>query len=141
MVEQSLQDQFTKVRDACLRVKSNCQGFNVAEELCMFVNFLKNDMSSLRSSAIIRKATKFVEKLEILADDLQYDESLIFIAEHSPTLPTAPTMSPPLVAKRKTINSNNNCHNDHKQTSRIAQQQPTTTIVSIIILQAISKKR
>ncbi|CAF2505528.1 unnamed protein product [Rotaria sp. Silwood2] len=121
VIEQSLQEQFIKVRDACLRVKSNCQGFNVAEELCMFVNFLKNDMSSLRSPSITRKAAKFVEKLEALADDLQDDDSLISIIEPPSTLGMHPPMSPPLAAKRKTANNNN------KQALKASQLQPTST--------------
>jgi hypothetical protein len=114
LIEQSLQEQFTKVRDACLRVKSTCQGFNVAEELCMFVNFLKNDTSSLRSSTVLRKATKFIEKLEMLADDLQYDDSLISIIERPPPSTLSPPMSPPVAAKRKTVNSNNNNNSSNK---------------------------
>jgi len=126
-IEQSLQEQFIKVRDACLRVKSNCQGFNVAEELCMFVNFLKNDMNSLRSATVTKKATKFVEKLEKLADELQYDDSLISIIEQ-PSV-SSPSMSPPVAAKRKTVNNNN-----HKQSLKASQQQQqqqtTSTVVS-----------
>lgn len=108
LIEQSLQDQFTKVREACLRVKSNCRGFNVAEELCMFVNFLKNDMSSLRSHSVKKRAEKFVEKLENLADDLQYDDSLTPIANPATTnAASAPaSMSPPIPKERKS-NSNN----------------------------------
>jgi len=110
-----------------LRVKSNCQGFNVAEELCMFVNFLKNDMNSLRSATVTKKATKFVEKLEKLADDLQYDDSLISIIEQ-PSV-SSPSMSPPDVVKRKTVNNNN-----HKQSLKASQQQQqqqtTSTVVS-----------
>jgi hypothetical protein len=125
LIEQSLQDQFTKVRDACLRVKRNCRGFNVAEELCMFVNFLKNDMSSLRSATVTKKATKFVEKLEMLADDLQYDDSLLSITEQPSTTASPPTMSPPLAAKRKTVNSN-------KQPLKAPQPQTTSAVVSKI---------
>ncbi|CAF3515400.1 unnamed protein product [Rotaria socialis] len=128
VIEQSLQEQFTKVRDACLRVRSNCQGFNVAEELCMFVNFLKNDMSSLRSTSVVKKAKKFVEKLETLSNELQYDDSLISIIEQPlSSIATHVTMSPPLAAKRKPINSNSNTHN-HKQPLKASQLQSNSTV-------------
>ena len=124
MIEEALQDQFYKVREGCLRVRSNCQGFNVAEELCMFVNFLKNDISSLRSPTVTRKATKFIEKLEKLADELQYDESIIFVIEQPPSpIP----ISPPTPAKRKTINNNNN---SSKQSSKTSQMQTISPSVS-----------
>ncbi|CAF0802097.1 unnamed protein product [Adineta ricciae] len=121
MIEEALQDQFYKVREGCLRVRSNCQGFNVAEELCIFVNFLKNDISSLRSPTVTRKATKFIEKLEKLADELQYDESLISVIEQ----PSSPIpISPPTPAKRKTINNNNNNNNTStRQSSKTSQMQ------------------
>jgi hypothetical protein len=100
----------------------------VAEELCMFVNFLKNDMNSLRSATVTKKATKFVEKLEKLADELQYDDSLISIIEQ-PSV-SSPSMSPPAVIKRKTGNNNN-----HKQSLKASQQQQTTsTVVSRVSL-------
>ena len=120
MIEQSLQDQFTKVRDACLRVKSNCRGFNVAEELCMFVSFLKNDTSSLRSTSVIKKAMKFVEKLEMLADELQDDDLMVSIIEPS----SSATMSPPLSTKRKTHS---------KPPSKAPQPAMTTTVVEDLI--------
>lgn len=127
MIEQSLQEQFSKVRDACLRVKKNCKGFNVAEELCIFVNFLKNDMNSLRSQTVVRKATKFVEKLEILADDLQNDDSLLSIIEPSSSSSVSTPMSPPLAAKRKTTNTTNNTSSKPSKTSQL----PTiSTVVS-----------
>jgi hypothetical protein len=128
VIEQSLQEQFTKVRDACLRVRKNCQGFNVAEELCMFVNFLKNDINSLRSQTVMKKATKFVEKLEMLADDLQNEDSLISLIE-SPPAALSSTRSPPLASKRKTVN-NNNSNSNHKQPSKGSQIQTTSTVVS-----------
>ncbi|CAF1019695.1 unnamed protein product [Rotaria sp. Silwood1] len=139
VIEQSLQEQFIKVRDACLRVKSNCQGFNVAEELCIFVNFLKNDMSSLRSPSVMRKASKFVEKLETLADDLQHDDSLISIIEPPSTLAIHPPTSPSPVAKRKTTSNNNNNSNNtynynHKQSLKATQLQPTSTVNDDLIL-------
>ncbi|CAF0898755.1 unnamed protein product [Rotaria sordida] len=139
VIEQSLQEQFTKVRDACLRVRSNCQGFNVAEELCIFVNFLKNDMSSLRSSSVKRKAAKFVEKLETLADDLQDDDSLISIIEPPSTSAIHPPMSPSVAAKRKTTNNNNNSNNNNtnnnnKQPLKPSQQQPTSIVNDDLIL-------
>lgn len=124
MIEQSLQDQFTKVRDACLRVKSNCRGFNVAEELCMFVNFLKNDTSSLRSTSVIKRALKFVDKLEMLADELQEDDSLISMIDPSSSTLISPTMSPPLATKRKTHS---------KQSSKAAPPALTNTVVEDLI--------
>jgi hypothetical protein len=135
VIEQSLQEQFTKVRDACLRVRKNCQGFNVAEELCMFVNFLKNDINSLRSQTVTKKATKFVEKLEMLADDLQNDDSLISIIESPSSSKLSPTMSPPPASKRKTVNNNNNnnnnnSNNNYKQSSKTSQLQSTSAVVS-----------
>lgn len=84
----------------------------------MFVNFLKNDMSSLRSATVTKKATKFIEKLEKLADELQYDDSLMSIIEPSSSSVLLPTMSPPLPTKRKTINNSNN----HKQSSKIVSR-------------------
>jgi hypothetical protein len=131
-IEQSLQEQFTKVRDACLRVRKNCEGFNVAEELCMFVNFLKNDVNSLRSPVVMRKATKFVEKLEMLADELQNDDSLISLIEPPPpsSVLSANTSSP-LAPKRKTVNNNNNTSNNNsKQPLKASQLQTTSTVVS-----------
>jgi hypothetical protein len=64
LIEQLLQEQLNKVR-----VQNNCQRFNVDEELCTFVKLLKNDMMSLRSTAVIHKATQFIENLEMLAND------------------------------------------------------------------------
>lgn len=115
-IEQSLQEQFTKVRDACLRVRKNCQGFNVAEELCIFVNFLKNDMNSLRSQSVVKRAKKFVEKLEALADQLQDEDSLISFAEPSST-------RAPAVTKGKTTN-NNNSNANQKSSTKVSQPQP-----------------
>ncbi|CAF1244189.1 unnamed protein product [Rotaria sp. Silwood1] len=69
LIEQLLQEQCNKVHDACIRVQSNCEGFNIAEELYTFINLLKNDLNKLRSPIVIHKATKFIEKLEILAND------------------------------------------------------------------------
>ncbi len=69
LIEQLLQEQFNKIHDACINVQRNCQGFNIAEELCTCISLLKNDMNSLRSSSVIRKATKFIEQLETLAND------------------------------------------------------------------------
>ncbi|CAF4358218.1 unnamed protein product [Rotaria magnacalcarata] len=68
-IEQLLQEQCDKVHDACMRVQSNCEGFNITEELCTFISLLKNDLNTLRSSAVILKAAKFIEKLETLAND------------------------------------------------------------------------
>ncbi|CAF1277166.1 unnamed protein product [Adineta steineri] len=131
-IEQSLQEQYLRVRDACLRVKSNCQGFNVAEELCMFVSYLKNDMSSLRSSTVTKKATKFVEKLEKLADDLQHDDSMISIIEQpSSTTTSSSTRSPPLPAVRKTVNNGNN--NNHKQSTKSSQLQTMSAVTDDLI--------
>jgi hypothetical protein len=127
LIEQSLQEQFTKVRDACLRVRKNCQGFNVAEELCIFVNFLKNDINSLRSQTVMKKAAKFVEKLETLADQLQNDDSLISLVEPLPSSVRSPAMSPPVAAKRKTANNNNS---NHKQSPKTSQPQITSAVVS-----------
>jgi hypothetical protein len=90
LIEQLLQEQFNKIHDACIHVQRNCQGFNVAEELCTFISLLKNDMNSLRSSSVIHKAKKFVQQLETLAND------------------SSITLSEPLhsvVNKRKTRNS------------------------------------
>ncbi len=123
-IEQSLQDQFSKVQDACIRVRRNCQGFNVAEELCMFVNFLKNDINSLRSPTVMKKATKFVDKLEKLADDLQNDDPLISFVEQ-PSAVVSPTVSPPLAAKRKTVPNSNS-----KQPVKASQQQTASSLVS-----------
>ncbi|CAF2727785.1 unnamed protein product [Rotaria sp. Silwood2] len=69
LIEQLLQEQCNKVHDACIRVQSNCEGFNIAEELYTFVSLLKNDLNKLRSPTVIHKAKKFIEKLEILAND------------------------------------------------------------------------
>jgi hypothetical protein len=69
LIEQLLQEQFNKVHDACMHVQRNCQGFNVAEELYTFISLLKTDMNSLRSSAVVQKATKFIQQLETLAND------------------------------------------------------------------------
>ena len=139
IIEKSLHEQFTKVYEACLRMKTNCQGFNVAEELCMFVNFLKNDINSLRSPAVIKKATKFVENLEKLANDLQDDDSLMSLNEHPSILVVNPAKSPPVAAKRKTINNNsmatgtanvnNTNSNYHQRQSSKATQQCTTSLV------------
>lgn len=135
-----MQEQFNKVREACLRVKRNCQGFNVAEELCMFVNFLKNDMSSLRSQSVVRKATKFVDKLEALSDDLQNDDSLISIIEQPISSTTNLSISPPIATKRKTLNNNNNSNpNGSKQASKVCQPQPTSvSSITIILTQLIN---
>jgi hypothetical protein len=83
VIEQSLQEQFNKVRDACLCVQNNCQSFNIAGELCVLVNLLKNDMNSFTSSSLINNVTKFIEKLEILAHT-----SSITRSKESPTLAT-----------------------------------------------------
>ena len=127
LIEQSLQEQFTKVRDACFRVRKNCQGFNVAEELCIFVNFLKNDMNSLRSQTVMKRATKFVEKLEALADQLQNDDSLISFVEPTAAAAAATTLSP-VAGKRKTNNSSSN--GNQRQSSKANQPQATSTVVS-----------
>ena len=121
LIEQSLQDQFTKVQDACLRVRKNCQGFNVAEELCIFVNFLKNDMNSLRSQTVIRRATKFVEKLEVLADQLQDEDSLISFVE--PSSIRSPTTSSPAVSRGKKT-TNNNSNSNQRSAAKASQPQP-----------------
>ena len=92
-IEQALQEQFNKVRDACLRVQNNCQGFNVTGELCTFVNLLKNDIKLFKSSSLINQVTRFIEKLEILANA-------------SPI--TLSKQSPPLATKRKIRTSNRN---------------------------------
>lgn len=68
-IDHLLQEQTNKVREACVRVQSNCEGFNIAEELCTFIRLLKNDMNKLRSPTVIQKATKFIQNLEILAND------------------------------------------------------------------------
>ena len=96
----------------------------------MFVNFLKNDTSSLRSSSVSKRATKFIEKLEMLADDLQYDDSLISIIEQPSTSSRSPPMSPPIATKRKTTN-NNNSNNNQKQPLK-PSQPPASTVVSRI---------
>ena len=121
MIEQSLQDQFVKVRDACQRVKKTCRGFNVAEELWIFVDFLRNDMNSLRSSSVVKKATRFVEKLEILADDLNADVSSLSIVDSS----VAPLSSPKPVP-RKTQSNNS------KAPLKASQPAPSTNAVSVI---------
>jgi hypothetical protein len=99
----------------------------------MFVNFLKNDTSSLRSSTVLKKATKFIEKLEMLADDLQYDDSLISIIEQPSTSSLSPPMSPPIAAKRKT-NNNNNSNNNQKQPLKASQPPPSTVVSRIEII-------
>ena len=116
LIEHSLQEQYNKVREACLRVRTNCRGFNVAEELCMFVNFLKNDMNSLRSTSVIRKAAKFVEKLEALADELQYDESLTPIVDPASANASTSARSPLLATKRKVQQA-------HKQAPKVSPSQ------------------
>jgi len=98
----------------------------------MFVNFLKNDINSLRSPVVMRKATKFVEKLEMLADELQNDDSLISLIEPPPpsSVLSANTSSP-LAPKRKTVNNNNNTsNNNYKQPLKASQLQTTSTVVS-----------
>ncbi len=87
LIGQLLQEQFNKIHDACMHVQHNCQGFNIAEELCTFISLLKNDMNSLRSSSVVHKATKFIEQLETLAND-----GSITLSEPSR----------PIVTKRKT---------------------------------------
>ncbi|CAF2102658.1 unnamed protein product [Rotaria magnacalcarata] len=103
-IEQLLQEQCDKVHDACMRVQSNCEGFNITEELCTFISLLKNDLNKLRSSAVILKAAKFIEKLETLAND------------HSLTLSKR---SYPTVTKKKVRHS-----------KRRNQGQATTTTTS-----------
>ncbi|UJR27642.1 hypothetical protein I4U23_008923 [Adineta vaga] len=98
MIEQSLQDQFSKVREACLRVRSNCQGFNVAEELCFHI-FLQKLL-----------------KLEKLADELQHDESLISVSDNHHQHYLFPCHLRLLLTK--TIQNNN-----HKPSSKISQLQ------------------
>ena len=120
LIEQSLQDQFVKVRDACQRVKRNCRGFNVAEELWIFVDFLKNDMNSLRSSSVVKKATRFVEKLEILADDLNADVSSLSIVDSS-----AAPLSSPAPAPRKTHSNNS------KAPLKASQPASSSNVVSV----------
>ncbi|CAF1428164.1 unnamed protein product [Rotaria sordida] len=69
LIEQLLQEQYNKIHDACIRIQNNCENFNITEELYTFINLLKNDLNKLRSSTVIYKAKKFIEKLEILAND------------------------------------------------------------------------
>jgi hypothetical protein len=107
-IERSLEDQFIKVRDACRRVKNNCHGFNVAEELCIFVNFLKTDMNSLSSLSVKKKATKFIERLESLADDQQYDDCLTSNTELSSSM--SPRLQP---------HKNRSNYDQNKQTCKV----------------------
>jgi hypothetical protein len=78
-IEELLQEQFNKVRDACLRVQNDCQGFNIAEELYTFIKLLKNDMMELKSASVIRKAMRFIENLEILANN---DPAMVSKSSH-----------------------------------------------------------
>ena len=68
-IEELLEAQFEKVKDACVRVQSNCKGFNTAEELYTFISLLKSDMNTLRSSQVIDRTKKLIEKLEELANN------------------------------------------------------------------------
>jgi hypothetical protein len=80
-IDQQLHVQLVKVKDACLHVKQTCTSFNVAEELCSFIELLKTDNKTLTSELVKTKAQNFVEDLEQLCEDLNTDE----ISNQSPS--------------------------------------------------------
>ncbi|CAF1201487.1 unnamed protein product [Didymodactylos carnosus] len=86
LIENALHEQYVKVKESCYRVKNTCKGFNVVEELYIFVSFLKIDCNSLNSQSVVRRATRFIEKLEKLCNNLQDD----FTADSSSS--TSPNM-------------------------------------------------
>ncbi|CAF1659413.1 unnamed protein product, partial [Didymodactylos carnosus] len=54
LIEDALNEQYNKVKESCYRIKQTCKGFNVVEELYIFINLLKIDCNSLNSQSVIR---------------------------------------------------------------------------------------